>query len=43
MAVSNAPKTYMTHILDQKHFNFNFLGMFRSKTIQTNKMEHCFD
>ena len=43
MAVSKAPKTYMTHILDQKHFNFDFLWMFRSKIIQRFKMEHCFD
>ena len=37
MAVSKAPKTYMTHIIDQKHFNFDFLWMFRSKIIQTIK------
>ena len=41
MAVSKAPKTYMTNILDQKHFNFDFLWMFRSKIIQRFKMEHC--
>ena len=40
MAVSKAPKTYMTHILDQKHFNFDLLWIFRSIIIQTIKMEH---
>ena len=43
VAVSKAPKTYMTHILDQKHFNFDVLWVFGSKTIQTIKMEYCFD
>ena len=27
MAVSEALKTYMTNILDKKHFNFDFLWM----------------
>ena len=39
MAVSKAPKTYMTHILDQNHFNFDFLWMSRSKIIQRFKMD----
>ena len=43
MAVSKASKTYMTDIIDQKHFNFDFLWMFRSTMIQTNKLEHGFD
>ena len=25
MAVSKAPKTYVTHIVDQKHFSFDLL------------------
>ena len=29
MAASYAPKTYMTNILDKKHFNFDFLCMLR--------------
>ena len=31
MAVSKAPKTYMTHILDQKQFNFDFYGCLEAK------------
>ena len=42
MAVSKAPKTYMAHMLDQKHFIFLILWMFRSKILQRFKMEHCF-
>ena len=29
MAVSLASKTYLTDILNKKHFNFDFLWMFR--------------
>ena len=29
MAVSYVPKTYLTKNLDIKHFNFDFLWMFR--------------
>ena len=43
MAVSKAPKTYMTHKLDQRHFIFDFLWMFRSNIIRKIKMENCFD
>ena len=43
MADSKAPKTYMTQKLDQKHFNFDYLWAFRSKIIQTIKMDHVFD
>ena len=42
MAISQFPKTYMTTILDKKHFNFDFLWMFRGLMIQTIKMEHWF-
>ena len=41
MTVRKAPKTYMTYILDQKHFNVDFSRMFRSKIIQRFKIEHC--
>ena len=31
MAVSKAPKTYMIHILDQKHLYFGFYGCLEAK------------
>ena len=31
MAVSKAPKTYMTHLLDQKHFNYDLLWILEAK------------
>ena len=40
MAVSKVPKTYLTKKLDRKHFNFDFLSMFRELIIQTIKMKH---
>ena len=43
MAVSLAPKTYMTNILDQKRFNFDFFWIFRGSMLQPIKMEHWFD
>ena len=35
-AVSEAPKTYTTNILDQKHLNFDFLSMFKRLNVTTN-------
>ena len=43
MAVSQAPKTYMTNILDQKHFFLTFHGCFRGYMLQPITMEHYFD
>ena len=40
MAVSWAPKTYMTNILDEKQFNLDFLWIFRVQMIQITKIEH---
>ena len=40
MAVSYVPKTYLTKRLDIKHFNFDFLSMFRGLIIQMIKMKH---
>ena len=40
MAVSKVPKTYLTKKLDIKHFNFDFLSIFRGLMIQTTKMKH---
>ena len=36
MAISKAPKTYMTNILDQKHLNFAFSWMFQKLNVTTN-------
>ena len=36
MAVSYAPKTYMTNIIDKKHFNFDVLWMFERLNVATN-------
>ena len=41
--VSKAPTTYLTNILDNKHFNFDFLWLFRGLVIQTIKTEYCFN
>ena len=40
MAVNKVPKTYLTEKLDIKHFNFDFLSMFRGLIIQAVKMKH---
>ena len=40
MAVSKAPKIFMTNILEEKQSNFGFLWMFRGLMIQVIKMEH---
>ena len=42
MAASWAPKTYLTNKIDKKHFNFDFLWMFRGLMIQMIKMEYWF-
>ena len=36
MAVSKAPMTYMTKVLDQKHLNFDFSWMFQRLNVTTN-------
>ena len=43
IAVIQFPNTYLTNKVDVKHFNFDFLWMFRGLILQTIKIEHWFD
>ena len=41
IAVIESPKTYLTKKRHKKHFNVDFVWLFRVEMIQMIKMEHC--